>query len=908
MEVGNRVKKKKSGIIIFIVVSLIILLGLSVYIAYRNTHCSLYEVEAVETYDGSVYGISREQDGDYFLFDIDIESGRTDSCRMPVPIGQLSDIRIVYNRCYIPLTYTIGNEGQVTVLRYKPENGRFENFYSGKAYGELNLVSEGYYNDAHCVVLYFGENDDQKSSGKQTMIYLDESGNEIFRNAGYRLDRDFYCLEAISGNRLAWIGINGDVVTSDYSGNRTVCYEAQADGKIHRFTAYSIYPDRAEFYDIDTNEMVRVALDGSGTVIREPLDKYEVESDEIVYVAEKTGGCIALLTGDGYGSYRLITKDKQGRTVQFDEIDASPSHLILLSVQYFLALALAFAVLSTAVYLIYKKNNKIIPSVVIIFIILLLISATGSYILSERVKYMVADSNDKENLARMERIADSIESTIDRDKYEKSDFSDNFEYIYDLSHRTDRIFNGEAALDSDINFIARDTYNIRVLTQFFKYHNGEFFSADGTDISIRPVSVGTMIFPHHVLMEAAETGSKLQYEGFSILKGAFNSIVCPVLSEDGTIAGAFAVMIYDDYMTQINMNNQINMIIVDVLLMILVIVICIVLAVAVNPVVKMAGNLERLTEADDSDEHVRVMGCDEVQELTRVYNRLIDNVRDYLHKTGNVRRMNSAFVPNELVSLMGKQSIADIESGDSRKLFSVIYTAVHYGEIGNQGINTQNNLFDRLRKSVGSILESVNKHGGITLQVDEQIVTALFSEDYSSAIETAVEACIRNHKPDMEEKCRGTGFVSALSASDAVITADGIDSHMEFVLDAASSSANQAIARQAVILHIPVIAADTVIKGLGSDVINHHIRYVGQIEHEGQKIRLYEIFEWESEEQIEKKELTRDEFESGIRAMEFGKFDIAQNHFSNVLKTNSLDSPAGVYFRQCDALRNERRG
>ena len=901
-------KKKKTGIIVFIIIAMIILAGLSVYLTYRNTHSNLYRIEAVDAEDGCLYGISRAEDGMYSFFAIDIKTGRTDSIGYPVSPGKVKGIRVIRKKCYIPVIYEIGTEKETGIIRYDPEKGTQEIFYHDDSGEELSLISEGYCNDTNCIVLYFNDPDYSRSGGKQRMVYLDDAGNEIFTRKGYILDRDCFNLEAVGDNKLAWIGIGGDVITSDINGVRTICYDAKKDGQIHYNTAYSIYPDRAEFYDIKNKETVTVPLDGSGAISIEPAPEFGNTQDDIVYITGKTGGYRFMLAGDGYGNDHLYAMDDAGSSCRYEEVSASPGHFALVSVRYFLAFAAAFVVLFAIIYLIYKKNNKIIPCVIIVCLILIVLSIFGSRVLSEQVQNSQTIQQGESNIERLGLISDAISAAIDRDEYDKADFVDGYAYIYDLSHNTDSIFNGPSAMDSGNKFITKRTYNIPVMSLFYKYHDGEFFSADGGDVATRPVSIGTTDIPSSVLMKAAETGKRVCYDGSSATNGAFSSYINPVSASDGTITGAFAVIIYDDQLAAVNQLSRLQLIIVDILLLILVLVICIVFAVSSKPIVKMAGNLERLTASGDMDEHVKVRGCDEVQELTRVYNRLIDNVRHYFRETGNISKMNSAFLPNELVSLMGEESIADINAGDRRKLFTIVYSAYHYIYRHAEDTEIQNNLFDRMRKSTGSILEAVHKYGGITLKVDEQIVTALFREEYSQAIEMAVDVCIRNKKLDGEQDCRGTGFVSALSASDVVISAEGIKTHMEFVPDEDTVSLNKAIARQGMIINTPVIADDSVIRGLGAFVIRHHIRYTGQIEYNGRKIRLYEVFDWETAEDIELKEQTRDEFESGVRAMESGNYELAQMHFGNILKIHSNDSTAGVFFKQCDILSHEERG
>lgn len=87
------------------------------------------------------------------------------------------------------------------------------------------------------------------------------------------------------------------------------------------------------------------------------------------------------------------------------------------------------------------------------------------------------------------------------------------------------------------------------------------------------------------------------------------------------------------------------------------------LYVSLHPLTLLKRFLKNVEENQHQND-LQVKGHNEVSELIGIFNRMAENIQDYMTKVRKIQKQYEPFVPDELVKLLGKEDIRDVEPGD----------------------------------------------------------------------------------------------------------------------------------------------------------------------------------------------------------------------------------------------------
>ena len=309
--------------------------------------------------------------------------------------------------------------------------------------------------------------------------------------------------------------------------------------------------------------------------------------------------------------------------------------------------------------------------------------------------------------------------------------------------------------------------------------------------------------------------------------------------------------------------------------------------------------MERLA-AGERDVSVSLGGGDELTSLADDVNALSGALRDIDRQQSELARSYRRFVPERVLSLLGKTSILEVDKQTfvSRHLAAMMLTFHFPPQVYEK---SGRELFDNINEIIERTASIVTRKGGAVFNFAYDGYDAVFEGGSAAAVGTAVAVQQEILDINRERELAGRPPVVvriALDEGDVMLGVVGDENQIEPTSISSSFSTARHLVALCSRLEANILCTEAVMdgaRGYGS-------RYMGKCMEGGQSIRTYEIFDGDPYDIRKVKEATGGRFSEGVYALYGRDFPRAKRIFLSLVHHNTGDGGARYYLYLADRL------
>jgi two-component system sensor histidine kinase ChiS len=283
-------------------------------------------------------------------------------------------------------------------------------------------------------------------------------------------------------------------------------------------------------------------------------------------------------------------------------------------------------------------------------------------------------------------------------------------------------------------------------------------------------------------------------------------------------------------------------------------------------------------------------------------NELLARIKTHI-ELSKINIAYGRFIPYEFLNLLNKQSILDVRLGDHiQKNMTVMFSDIRSFMSLSETMTPKEN-FDFLNSFLKRVAPIIRAKNGFIDKYIGDAVMALFPENPDDALDSAIEIQkevinYNNQQGKMDKKHLRIGI--GLHTGSLILGTIGEDERMDetVISDAVNLSSRLEGLTKAFGASI-IISKDTLIKL--TDLSKYNYRFLGKAQVKGRvkPIPIFEVFDGNPDEIIEKKKNSLDDFDKALDFYFQKKFENAKEIFKNIIKQNPKDTVASLYYSRC---------
>lgn len=291
-----------------------------------------------------------------------------------------------------------------------------------------------------------------------------------------------------------------------------------------------------------------------------------------------------------------------------------------------------------------------------------------------------------------------------------------------------------------------------------------------------------------------------------------------------------------------------------------------------------------------------VKGHNEISDLTAIFSRMSENIRDYMEKVMAIQKKYEPFVPGDLIALMGKADIREVKAGDKVSCDAALLLVELDSFEELKAEQRSDLLFESINQALGVMIPCVRESGGQIVRFERGGLLALFPGDALAAADTlfSIVNRLRFHE---ELRCHG-----ALDYRKVTLEIMGSRERMDFTICTEDWQDLFSLVKMARNYELGIIATKPMVSRLDCGGEHTGVRCLGEVWKKtgGTSLQIFELLEKEEEGSCALKRQTRELFEKGVDRFLQGLFDESRECFVEILKINHRDTAARRYFDLCD--------
>ncbi|MCP4130907.1 MAG: adenylate/guanylate cyclase domain-containing protein [bacterium] len=257
------------------------------------------------------------------------------------------------------------------------------------------------------------------------------------------------------------------------------------------------------------------------------------------------------------------------------------------------------------------------------------------------------------------------------------------------------------------------------------------------------------------------------------------------------------------------------------------------------------------------------------------------------------------FVPKQFLGYLGHKSILDVRLGDNvQKEMTILFADIRSFTTFSETMTPEENFkfLNAYLGRVGPIVSTM--HGFIDKYIGDSIM-ALFPNSGEDAVRASIQMIQKLKEYNTQRVSRDQVPVEigvGVHTGTLMLGTIGEKNRMDSTVIADAVNLASRIEGLTKVFGAKIIISEETLQQL-EDPALYNYRYLGNIQVKGKTnyVVIYEIFDADSQETIEKKNRTKEIFESGIQLYFDQNFDDANNKFNQVLAVNADDSAAQYY-------------
>ncbi|WP_432666855.1 HAMP domain-containing protein [Wukongibacter baidiensis] len=377
----------------------------------------------------------------------------------------------------------------------------------------------------------------------------------------------------------------------------------------------------------------------------------------------------------------------------------------------------------------------------------------------------------------------------------------------------------------------------------------------------------------------------------------------PIYNSKRELVGICQVgMNYEGYRRGVDM-KMFTTSIIRILTITLAVVFAIILTTSIilKPLQKLTKNVKEVADGN-LDIQVKVHSKDEIEDLSDTFNIMTSNIKKHISNIQVLSKSYYRFVPQEILQLLNKESVDEIELGEHKRFNMCILSAgiEDFYQISKK--TSTEDSFQFINEYLEIVGPIIRKNKGVIEKYLDKGVIAIFPKSSKHAIKAAKEIIKEVNKYNLSKKSKLplADIRIAIHKGPVLVGIIGEERRLQSSLVSDHANLVGVIRDKASALWSNIIVTEEVINDIKK--VNFSYRKLGKISIANGRdiVQLYDIYDADKEEQKKLKEETKSLFEKSIEEYAMGKFYDARSGFVKILEKNIEDNASRVYFYQSD--------
>ena len=287
-------------------------------------------------------------------------------------------------------------------------------------------------------------------------------------------------------------------------------------------------------------------------------------------------------------------------------------------------------------------------------------------------------------------------------------------------------------------------------------------------------------------------------------------------------------------------------------------------------------------------------------------NELLARIKTHI-RLAKINAAYGRFVPHEFLQFLERESIVDVQLGDQvHKEMTVLFADIRSFTSLSEKMTPKEN-FDFLNAYLSRVSPVIRNHNGFIDKYIGDAVMALFPRDPNDAVQAAIEmqkqvSLYNVHRQESGDEPIAIGI--GLHTGSLMLGTVGEPQRMEGTVIADAVNLASRLEGLTKVYGVDILVSEQTLGLLNNpDIYNY--RFLGRVKVKGKSeaVAIFEVYEGDSQHQIELKRETRIEFEQAVALYVEEKFAQAQQVFQLVLQTNAQDRVTQLYIERCKKAR-----
>ena len=292
--------------------------------------------------------------------------------------------------------------------------------------------------------------------------------------------------------------------------------------------------------------------------------------------------------------------------------------------------------------------------------------------------------------------------------------------------------------------------------------------------------------------------------------------------------------------------------------------------------------------------------------LLRIFTRSVAAVEALSIRLDHTNKAYYRFVPRELLQLIGKDDIVNVQLGDqSQREMTVLFADVRGFTSLSESMSPEKN-FQFINQYLGKVSPIIREHNGFIDKYMGDGIMALFPGEPVHALLAAVGMCRSLNELNAERTARGEAEIRigvGLHLGKLMLGTVGESERMDgtVIADAVNTASRlESISKR---YKVTIIISEQTLEAIPNRA-DYGIRTLGKIRVKGKvdPTVIYEVFDGDKDETANLKRETKLKFESALGLYQAGNFKEAAHAFKQVADSNPTDGTAVNYAQWSQAF------
>ncbi len=288
--------------------------------------------------------------------------------------------------------------------------------------------------------------------------------------------------------------------------------------------------------------------------------------------------------------------------------------------------------------------------------------------------------------------------------------------------------------------------------------------------------------------------------------------------------------------------------------------------------------------------------------LTIAFSRISKEIKSLFKKQVQLTEAYQRFVPEQLLKSLEKKSILDVSLGDQvQKEMSVLFSDIRAFTNISEKLEPAEN-FKFVNDYLAGVVPSIRDHNGYVDKYIGDAIMALFTEKASDAVKSAIDMLKKLEKLNkirVKEKKPTITVGIGINTGSVMLGTLGVEDRLEGSVISDTVNVAARLEELTKFYQVPLLIGGETEKKLDDNSIaRREIDYI-EVKGKEKKISIFEVYQWESEEIIFKKDNLKTLFAESLRFYREKKYKNCINNLKRYKKEIPHDKIANVYIERC---------